>query len=175
MTSPRRTIEKLRRLAAGSGAEAESAQTILRALEEKHPEAVAELDAVLPAGEVFIACGDEYEQQVIARLASYLGCQAYRIKNRPGAHWRKGLQLNGPVPFLHVAECYAGQLLDKVRELLLATACGFSWGALPLDEPEQNSGKAKPMTADQRIAAAAAYELGLAHQPRAALADGASS
>lgn len=173
MTSPRSTIEKLRRLASGSGAEAESAQVILRDLEAKHPEAVAELDALLPEGEVFISCGDDYERQVIARLAAYLGCRAYQIKNGPRAAWRKGLCLRGPVPFLRVAECYAGQLLAKVRELLMATACGFSWGAMPVDGPARKG--AKPMTEDQRRAAATAYGLGLGHQPRAALPDGARS
>ncbi len=169
MRSPRSTIEKLRRLAAGTGMEAESARTILQELESKHPDAVAELDAPMPDGEVFIACADEYEQQVIGRLAAYLGCTAYRIKNGPRAQWRKGLQVQGPVPFLRVAECHAAQLLDKVRELLLATACGFAWGALPIDESERKTGVARSMTEDQERAAMAAYGIGLGHQPRRAL------
>lgn len=172
MTDPSVTMQKLRSLAAGRGAEADTAAAILAELELKYPDAAGR-DCALSGAEAeeFVGCRDEYEQQLIARLARYLSCEAYRTKNGQSAKWRRGLLIKGPRPFVVVAKAYAPRLLDKVREVLLATAVGFSWGALPIEEDSSNK-EGKPLTADQRAAAAAAFDVGVRNQPRQALTSG---
>jgi hypothetical protein len=164
------TIQKLRRLAAGTGNEAETARIVLAQLEKAHPGAAAEADASEePEIERWFSAGGWHNQQLVVHLAYYLGCTPLRRRDRRSS----GVLMRGPGSMVAAAPAIYKALSKRLAELHRGTTIGFLLGALPSDPPEDQEPSAKKpdkLSPEALAAARLALDIGRGAQPRKTLA-----
>ncbi len=164
------TILKLRRLASGSGNEADTARLILGRLEEENPTAAAQADAAEePSADHWFAARSWHDQQLLVALAYYLGCSPMRRKDRPSS----GVLLRGPRSLVQAAPGIYKALAKRLADLHRGTTIGFLMGSLPSEPPKDeapSTKKPKTLSPEAILAARTALDIGRGAQPRKTLA-----
>jgi hypothetical protein len=166
------TIQKLRRLAAGTGNEAETARIVLAQLEKAHPGAATEADAAEdPEVEHWFSARNWHDRQLVVHLAYYLDCTPLRRRDRPHA----GVLMRGSSSMVAAAPAIYKALAKRLAELHRGTTIGFLLGALPSDPPadqEPSAKKPDKLGPEALAAARLALDIGRGAQPRKTLTAG---
>lgn len=163
MQDAAKTIGKLRRLASGSGPEAETAGEILRQICALHPDAAMEAEE--PTKDVWFPARNWHDRALMERLCFYLGLEAYQKRGRGS----EGIFMRGPASLVDAAPAIYKALAKRLAELHKGTTIGFLVGALPMPKAEKNDeggSKQEELSAEAMEAARAALEIGMRAQPR---------
>ena len=163
MQDAAKTIGKLRRLANGSGPEAETAGEILRQICALHPDAAMEAEE--PTKDVWFPARNWHDRALMERLCFYLGFEAYQ-KRGMGS---EGIFMRGPASLVDAAPAIYKALAKRLAELHKGTTIGFLVGALPMPKAEkkdETGSKQEELSAEAMEAARAALEIGMRAQPR---------
>lgn len=163
MENAAKTISKLRKLAAGTGQEAETASEILRQLCAQHPEAAQAIEE--PTKDVWFPARNWHDRALMERLCFYLDCEAYQKRGRGS----EGIYMRGPASVVDAAPAIYKTLAKRLADLHRGTTIGFLVGALPLPKSEQEDGgskKTEELSAEALEAARTALEIGVRAQPR---------
>lgn len=170
MANKTQTILKLRRLAQGSGHEAETAQAILKELQELHPSASAAADdAEEPEDYHVFNARNWHDRNLLVSLAYYLGCAPLTRRDMPGK-----LLFRGPKSLVAAAPAIYKTLAKRLADLHRGTTVGFLIGALPSEPPADQAGKSdgkkETLSEEALEAARTALRIGRSAQPRRQLA-----
>ena len=119
MQDAAKTIGKLRRLASGSGPEAETAGEILRQICALHPDAAMETEE--PTKDVWFPARNWHDRALMERLCFYLGFEAYQKRGRGS----EGIYMRGPASLVDAAPAIYKALAKRLAELHKGTTIGF--------------------------------------------------
>lgn len=125
MENAAKTIGKLRKLAAGTGQEAETASEILRQLCAQHPKAAQATEE--PTKDVWFPARNWHDRALMERLCFYLDCEAYQKRGRGS----EGIYMRGPASVVDAAPAIYKTLAKRLADLHRGTTIGFLVGALP--------------------------------------------
>ena len=158
-------IEHLLRLAEddrATPAERESARAFYDKLVEKYPgyrDQKTRQDQVVT--EVDLRYSKSYQAVLLARLASFCGCEAWTLRRPYSGKKINQLRIKGPEVMVALVQELYTELRRKQSEAIAAFGLGFAWAAVPWipeddAEPKSNTRKRRLTEEQYRV-----IELGL--------------